>query len=114
MREKITLPICGLEVQLATMSWAESKGFFQRAKEVTDNGATREEWMEQVLTQHYPAKILEQVCQHAPDVITLYNETVRYNLLGPEAIKNSLRSGTGAPTQTAPNTAAPAEAPAES
>ena len=105
MREKITLPLCGLDVELATMPWAESKGFMQRAQEFVSAGATREDWMERVLVQFYPAGILEQVYQNAPDAITLYNETVRYNLFGPEAVKNSLRSGTGAPTQTETSTA---------
>jgi len=47
----------------------------------------------------------------APDAITLYNETLRYNQAGPEAVKNSCGSGTGKQTQSESDTAGPAAAP---
>lgn len=112
MREKITLPVSGLEVELAVMSWEEGKNFFQRAQEfLADAQHSPDEWMEQVLERHYPQKVIAQVMVARPDALELYNDTVRYNLHGPKAIKNSSRSGTGAPTQTETSSAAPARQP---
>ena len=111
MREKITLPVCGFEVELAVMDWEESKTFHQRGEEFLAAGGTYEEWMEQALEKHYPKKTVAQAMKAAPDAMALYNDTVRYNKRGPEFIKNSSRSGIGAPTQTAPTTAEDAGKP---
>ena len=105
MPEKITLPESGAEVQLAVMSWEEGKTFLQRGEEFLSHGRTHDEWMEKVLQDLYPKKIVTQAMKARPDAMALYNDTVRYNMRGPEAIKNSSRSGIGAPTQTALNIA---------
>lgn len=113
MREKIILPVSGLEVELAIMSWKESKDFFQEAAKFMGTGKNSDDWMERVLARHYPKKILSKAMEAAPDAMALYNDTVRYNRMGPEAIKNSSRSGTGAPTQTETSTAAAAGEPTQ-
>jgi len=108
MQHKIILPVCELEVELAVLTWAESKDFFKQAAKFLDDGGENDAWMEKVLSEHYPQKLLKQVMKAAPDARALYNDTVRFNKMGPEAIKNSSRSGIGAPTQTGSDTAEPA------
>ncbi len=107
MREKITLPVCGLEVELAALEWDESKSHFQKAVEAAQAGKA-DEFMEAFLKSHYPKKVWEKALKLRPDALALYNDTVRYNFHGPESIKNSSRSGTGAPTQTETPSAEPA------
>jgi hypothetical protein len=108
MHHTITLPVSGLEVELAAFSWPESRTFFEDAAKFLDGKGKVDQWVEKILTKHYPKKVLDQVMRAAPDARALYNDTVRYNQSGPEAVKNSSRSGTGAPTQTETPTAAPA------
>jgi hypothetical protein len=115
---QITLPVSGKEIELASWTWEESRTFWERAKAflVTEAAEperkTRADWMEHVLRQHYPGQVLEQVFVNSPDAIQLYNETVRYNMAGPEQVKNSFGSGTGKQTQSESDTAAPAADPA--
>lgn len=98
---KITLPVSGKEIELAVWTWEKSKGFFKRAADFVSEGHNNEEWMERVLSECYSQDILDEVLQASPDALALYNDTVRYNKSGPEAVKNSSRSGTGQQTQTA-------------
>lgn len=98
---KITLPVSGKEVELAVWPWDKAKSFFPRAAAFLKDGHSNDEWMEHVLTESYPPAVLEDVFLSAPDAVALYNDTLRYNKNGPEAVKNSLRSGNGQQTQTA-------------
>lgn len=99
---KITLPVSKQEVELAVLTWPEAKDFFKRAAEfLAEEGRTTTDWMEKVLRECYPAEVQDLVFKAAPDAMALYNDTVRYNKSGQEAVKNSSRSGDGQPTQTA-------------
>jgi len=98
---KITLPVSGKEIELAVWSWEKAKSFFKRAAEYLSEGHSNEEWMEHALSESYPPDILDEVLKASPDALALYNDTVRFNKSGSEAVKNSLRSGSGQPTQTA-------------
>ena len=96
---KITLPISGLVVELAVIPWKESKEIPQKAlKAVQDKKG--DDYVEDFLRHHYPESIYEVAFKSRLDVTTLYNDTFRWNFDGPDAVKNSSRSGTGAPTQT--------------
>jgi|GEM_PF-2574382 len=109
---KITLPVSGDIVELAVWSWAETRSYFERLKAyMAQGGKTSHDWMEHSLREDYPAKIIDKAMEAAPDAITLYNETLRYNQAGPEAVKNSCGSGTGKQTQSESDTAGPAAAP---
>jgi len=102
MSHKIKLPVSGLEVELVSMPWAEAKTFHKDGADyVKEEDNTSEDWMELVLRKHYPEKTLNEVFKNSPDAVALYNDTVRYNKLGDEYVKSSLRSGAGEPTQTA-------------
>ena len=100
MAHKITLPVCGLEVELKAWGWEDSKTFFQRAEDFSKAGGKAEDWMEKCLRADYDGKLLETVFRAAPDAVALYNDTLRYNKYGQDFVKNSLRSGTGDQTQT--------------
>jgi hypothetical protein len=110
MERTITLPVCGLEVELAVLNWKESGGHFQAAQESAEAGKT-DAFVESFIMKHYPKKVLDAVQNARIDFMALYNDTVRLNFAGPEAIKNLSRSGIGAPPQTASTTAGSAEAP---
>lgn len=101
MAHKITLPVCGLEVELKAWSWEDSKTFFARAAEFVKNGGTAEDWMELCLRADYPDTVLNVALKAAPDAVALYNDTLRYNKSGADFVKNSSRSGPGEQTQTA-------------
>lgn len=98
---KITLPVSGKEIELAAWTWEKAKSFFQRAAAFVNEGHSNEEWMEHALSESYPPEILDEVLKASPDALALYNDTVRFNKSGPEAVKNSSRSGPGQQTQTA-------------
>ncbi len=100
MAHKITLPLCGLEVELAVWPWEKSRSFFDKAAEFLKQDKSREDWMEHCLREDYPAETLDKVFRNSPDAVDLYNETLRYNKYGQDHIKNSLRSGTGDQTRT--------------
>jgi hypothetical protein len=99
MGQKITLPESGLEVQLAALDWEDSKGHAARAYAALKEGKS-DEFMEEFLRKHYAPAVLDVAMKKRPDAVALYNDTVRYNFREADAVKNSLRSGTGEPTQT--------------
>lgn len=99
MGTSITLPESGLEVTLAALDWAESKSHFAAAGEAAGKGKI-DDFVEAFLRRHYPETVTEVALKLRPDALALYNDTVRYNFREADAVKNSSRSGSGAPTQT--------------
>lgn len=101
MQQKITLPVSGLEVEVKALGFAESEKHLEAEAAARDAGSQLDgAYVQGFLTDVYGKELWAQVSQARPDVVELYRATIRYTFGGPEALKNSSGSGTGAPTQT--------------